>query len=354
MGEHSFSAIAAIPEIQLEDAQQVANGRRHLPGGNLFSTDGYLVAVADVYYSGLPRAICIYRVERCLFRLLEVRGRPVISPPFMDFVESVHADPSTEIRSLRYLPRAALAMTCAEGGWQPTRIEAVYASPFIDWSLFDCWPAFERMVKARIGNLLPDSRRKRRKAERDLGALRFVYDDPREEPLEACIAWKSAQWRRTGSVDLFAVEPRHVRFFRELRRRGLLIVSTLNAGEKLLSVHIGAVADNRLYWWVPAYDARLARYSPGRLLLEDLLAESFARNHVRFEFLLGDEEYKWRYATHTLEVGPLGKPSLNLFLRYEARTLIRTVLERRPRVLDAARAVCRGTSKVRNALTGYR
>lgn len=355
MGEHSFSAIAAIPEIQLEDAQQVADGRRHLrPEGNLFSTEGYLAAVADVYYSGLPRAICIYRVEGCLFRLLEVRGRPVISPPFMDFVESVLADPSTDIRSLRYLPRAALATTRAEGGWQPTRIEAVYPSPFIDWSLFDCWPAFERMVKARIGNLLPDSRRKRRKAERDLGALRFVYDDPREEPFEACIAWKSAQWRRTGSVDLFAVEPRHVRLFRELRCRGLLLVSTLSAGEKLLSVHIGAVADNRLYWWVPAYDTRLARYSPGRLLLEDLLAESFARNHDRFEFLLGDEEYKWRYATHTLEVGPLGKPSLNLFLRYEARTLIRTVLERRPRVLDAARAVCRGTSKVRNALSGYR
>ena len=354
MGKHSFSAIASRPAIELEDAKQIDSWRRVRPEDNLFSTEGYLTTVADVYYSGLPRAIRIYRVEGCLFRLLEVRGRPIISPPFMDFVEPVLADSSKGIRSLRYLPRAALAMTCAEGGWQPTRIEAVYASPLIDWSLFDCWPAFERMVKARIGNLLPDSRRKRRKAERDLGALRFVYDDPREEPFEACITWKSAQWRRTGSVDLFAAEPRHVQLFRELRRRGLLVVSTLSAGEKLLSVHIGAVADNRLYWWVPAYDAHLARYSPGRLLLQDLLAESFARNHARFEFLLGDEEYKWRYATHTLEVGPLGKPSLNLFLRYEARTLIRTVLERRPRVLGAARAVCRGTSKVRNALTGYR
>jgi hypothetical protein len=317
--------------------------------GNFFSNESYLAAVADVYFPGQPYSINIFRTKGRLFRLLQVRGRPVTTPPFMDFLEPVQAGPEADVHDLRYLPKVALATTRADGRQQSAIPRAVQPSPFIDWSLFPDWASFERMVKARIGNLLPDSRRRRKKVERDLGPLRFIFDDPRDQPFKACMRWKSAQWRRTGSIDHFATDPRNVQLFRELKRRGLLAVSTLSAGETLLSVHIGAVADHRLYWWVPAYDARLARYSPGRLLLQDLLAESFARNHVRFEFLLGDEEYKWRYATHTLEVGPLGKPSLNLFLRYEARTLIRTVLERRPRVLGAARAVCRGTSKVMNA-----
>ena len=205
------------------------------------------------------------------------------------------------------------------------------------------------MVKARVGNLLPDSRRKRRKAERDLGKLSFVYDDPRKEPFESCLVWKSAQWRRTGSVDLFGTDLRHVQLFRELRRRGLLVVSTLSAGEALLAVHIGAAADNRLYWWVPAYDILMARYSPGRLLLEYLLEESFARNQRRFEFLLGDEKYKWHYATHALEVGALGKPTLYSFLRYEAKTRVRAMLEGYPWALGAARAAQRSMARIKKA-----
>ena len=70
-------------------------------------------------------------------------------------------------------------------------------------------------------------------------------------------------------------------------RRGLLAVFTLSAGQTLLSIHIEAVEDNRLYWWVPAYDPELAQYSPGRLLLENLLADSFARGHAEFDFLVG-------------------------------------------------------------------
>jgi Acetyltransferase (GNAT) domain len=317
----------------------------------LFSGEDYLAAVADVYYRRQCPSLRIYRVKGCLFRLLEVRGWPIIDPPFVDFLQPIaeHAGPGTP--GLRYLPKVALAKTAVKDTWQPACAGALYPSPLIDWSLFECWPAFERMVKSRIGNLLPDSRRKRRKAERDLGPVRFVYDDQREEPFEACLVWKSAQWRRTGSVDLFAADPRHKQLFRELRRRGLLLVSTLNAGETLLAVHIGAVAYNRLYWWVPAYNVRVARYSPGRLLLEDLLAESFARNQHRFEFLLGDENYKWHYATHVLEVGPLGKPSLDSFLRYEAKTRLRTVLEGHPRALGVARAAWRGMSRIRNTLT---
>jgi hypothetical protein len=332
----------------------ITRPRDLLQEGNFFSNHGYLTTLADVYFARQPYSINVYRTEGRLFRLLQVCGRPIITPPFADFFQPIGSETNTHVQDLRYLPKVALKTKRAEGKQRPTSPAGRQPSPFIDWSLFTNWGSFVDVVKARNGNLFTDSRRRRRKAERELGLLRFIFDDPSEQAFEACMSWKSAQWRRTGSLDPFTIEPRHKQLFRQLRRGGLLAVSTLSAGETLLSVHIGALADNRLYWLMPAYDPDLARYSPGRLLLEDILAESFARQHAEFDFLIGDEDYKWHYATHTREIGPLGKPSLALFLQYGARMHVRDLLGRYPRVLRAARAMHRHTSKVRNALAARR
>src|SRR5512147_390955 len=64
----------------------------------------------------------------------------------------------------------------------------------------------------------PDAGEK--KVERDLGSLRFIFDDSREQPFETCMRWKSAQWRTTGSIDHFAADPRYVQLFRELSGGG--------------------------------------------------------------------------------------------------------------------------------------
>lgn len=144
-------------------------------------------------------------------------------------------------------------------------------------------------------------------------------DDSRDQPFGTCMRWKSAQWRTTGSIDHFAADPCYVQLFREVKRRGLLAVPTLSAGQTLLSIHIGAMW---LDWWVPAYDPELARYSPVRLLPETFLADSFARGHAEFDFLVGGKITSG-ITRHNREIGSLGKPSLALFLRYEAMTHIR-------------------------------
>jgi CelD/BcsL family acetyltransferase involved in cellulose biosynthesis len=170
---------------------------------------------------------------------------------------------------------------------------------------------------------------RRRRLERDLGPLQVVFDDPRQEPFDRCLAWKSAQYLATGYRDLFE-RHENVQMFVELRRRGALVVTSLWAGELLLAAHLGAFADNRLYWWVPAYDPEFARYSPGRLMLEAMLRESFHRQHVEFDFLIGNEAYKWYYATHFRTIGPLGSPPLGLRIRQQAKRWVgRTVREHR-------------------------
>ena len=101
-----------------------------------------------------------------------------------------------------------------------------------------------------------------------MGPVEFRWEDPRPEVFDRCIAWKSAQYDRTGVVDHFR-RPQNVELFRALHAKGALVISSLSAGATLLAVHFGAQHENGIYSWIAAYDPDRARYSPGRLLLED-------------------------------------------------------------------------------------
>ena len=50
---------------------------------------------------------------------------------------------------------------------------------------------------------------------------------------------------------------------------------------------------------------------PGRLLLVALLQSSFERGDAEFDLLLGDEEYKWHFATDVRLVDSVGSPSVS-------------------------------------------
>lgn len=304
---------------------------------NLFSTDVFLRTLGDVRYPGRAQAVEVYRVAGRWFRLLSVDGEPVTFAPFLDFFQPLAQPPPGPAKELGYLPRAVIETTRAE---ERAVVPGRSPSPYVDWSLFTDWAAFEATVSSRIGNLLPDSARRLKKMVRDLGPLRFELADPRPEPFERCIRWKSAQYRETGLTDMFA-DPLNVELFRELVKRGAAVVTTLSAGETLLAVHLAGLADNRLYWWVPAYDPAWAKYSPGRLLLLESLKESQRRGHAEFDFLIGDEGYKWHFATHNRAIAELGEPPLGLRVQREAKRRLKSALGRYPAALEAARAVKR-------------
>jgi CelD/BcsL family acetyltransferase involved in cellulose biosynthesis len=79
--------------------------------------------------------------------------------------------------------------------------------------------------------------------------------------------------------------------------------------------------------------------SPGRLLLDHMLRESHSRGHAEFDFLLGDEPYKYHYATHQRVVGPVGKVPLQVTLRDAVRSSVKRALARYPRLREKARAL---------------
>jgi CelD/BcsL family acetyltransferase involved in cellulose biosynthesis len=308
---------------------------------NLFSSEPYLRTLAETYFPGRRWAIELFQTEGAQHKLLVVDGHgPVTAWPFLDFPQLLDPKEPGRARSLRYLPRAVRETTTAE---QRAPIEpgsGVSPAPFIRWAGFADFAAFEAHVLARNKTLPADSRRQRRRIERELGPLRFELDDRGAEAFDTGLRWKSAQYLASGLPDMFANQD-HVRMFRALQRIGLVIISSLRAGDRLLAVHLGALESQRMYSWVPSYDVELQRYSPGRLLLESILAESFARRHLEFDFLIGEEAYKWNYATHNRRIGPLGTPPLSLRLEREVRQRVKAALEDHPRLLDLARRVKR-------------
>ena len=328
---------------------------------NFFSSDEYLDTLAAVWFPGRRCHAGAYAAGGRLFRLLGIEGLGPVATDgprpdsynFLDFFEPLERapEPSGEVPAARWIPRAALGQDAVTSvAPAPPALDGTPA-PYVDWSHFPRWSSFEAHVAARRASLHVDSRRKRRRFEERFGPLRFCWDDRRPSVFDTALAWKSAQYARTKLRDGFAI-PQNVGMFRELWRRGLVIVSSLSAGERLVAVHLGALWRRRFSSWIPAYDRETTVLSPGRLLLEHLLVESHGRGDAEFDFLLGDEPYKYHYATHRRVVGSLGTPPLPVSLRKAVRSSVKRALSRYPALLRKARALEYELTRSRGAGAG--
>jgi hypothetical protein len=286
---------------------------------NLFSSDVFLRTLGEVFFAGHRHEPALFQVGDKVYRLLRVDGAPIRRFQFVDFFEPVLA-PRGRVRSLGYLPCVARETVSAEAWLEGPHAPDLQPSPFIVWSRFESWDSFAALVSSRCGNLFPDSRRRRNKLARALGEVELRLDDRRPEAIELGMKWKSAQYLASGYEDLFA-SARNRRLFLELQARELLLVSSLSAGGRIIAVHLGASHAGRLYWWIPSYAVELARFSPGRLLLESLIQASYERGDEVFDFLIGDEAYKWHYATHTRVIGDAGRAPAAV--RFEAGIKLR-------------------------------
>jgi CelD/BcsL family acetyltransferase involved in cellulose biosynthesis len=304
---------------------------------NIFTTDIFLETAGALFFPQRKRRIEVCRLEGRRIPLLVLDGHEVVGRmPFYDFPQPLDDARGPVDREIFHLPRTVLRTVELTG--LPEKLEGTQPSPYIDWKKHGTWAEFEARWKASPIPKTTDGARQRRKLEREVGKLRFELDDARPEVFEACLRWKSSQYLATGLTDMFA-EPKHVTLFRKLRERGVLLVSSLTAGDSLLAVHLGSSHDRRLGWWIPAYDPKFSRFSPGRLLLEELMKTSFERGDLEFDFLIGDESYKFLYATHNRIIGPVGMPPLTELLMSRAKQTAKALLSMSPKAMELARTL---------------
>jgi CelD/BcsL family acetyltransferase involved in cellulose biosynthesis len=168
-----------------------------------------------------------------------------------------------------------------------------YPSPVIDLRYgYDRYLA-ERRAASR--SMVSNIQRKQRKLGREVGELRFVFDERSPEALRTVMRWKSAQYAELGEWDRFA-DPRNVALLNHLsdtKEPGCTgVLSVLYAGERIAAAHFGLRSRTVLCSWFPTYNVALSAYSPG-ILLHVLMAEAAAADGVEtFDLGRGAHRYK--------------------------------------------------------------
>ncbi|MEW6754947.1 MAG: GNAT family N-acetyltransferase [Candidatus Latescibacterota bacterium] len=118
--------------------------------------------------------------------------------------------------------------------------------------------------------------------------------------LEGFFAQHVARWEGTPHPSLF-----HDRRWREFYRRvclvageaGWLRFTRLDCGGRPAAYHFGFHYRGSYLWYKPCFARTLTRCSPGEVLLRHLFLAASREGASRFDFGIGDEPFKQRFAT---------------------------------------------------------
>jgi len=86
---------------------------------------------------------------------------------------------------------------------------------------------------------------------------------------------------------------------RELLPRGWLVFSAVLFNASPIAFHVGFEFADRFIWYKPTFDVHWEKHSPGEVLIKGLLEYALARGVSEFDFTIGEEEFKYRYANLT-------------------------------------------------------
>ena len=156
-----------------------------------------------------------------------------------------------------------------------------------------------------------DNRRQRKRLS-EIGELRFgIARNEREiaDVFDTFVRQKSRRYAETGAhngLDVPAKRAYYSALAQRLSNGNGVQLSYLSVDHQIVATHWGLVAGRRFYYLMPAYEAGIWRkFSPGRLLMEELVAWSYDNGIEAFDLGIGDEEYKlkWRAQAIALSGG---------------------------------------------------
>ena len=117
------------------------------------------------------------------------------------------------------------------------------------------------------------------------------------------------RWSGTPFPSLF-LQPQHQRFYRAVTAASspsqALRFARVRWNGRAIAFHFGFMHRASFMWYKPTFEIELARFSPGEVLLRQLLLRAIEEGAERFDFGLGDEPFKQRFATGVRSVRDLG------------------------------------------------
>jgi hypothetical protein len=147
-------------------------------------------------------------------------------------------------------------------------VTGTFASPVVDLRPGDD-ADYPQWLRTTYPGLARTTLKKERRLGRDHGEVRFAHDERDPRMLRRLLAWKSAQYRRTGRMDRFA-RPWIIDLvddlFQQREEHFTGVLSVLYAGDRPVAAHFGPRSRTVFAAWFTAYDPELRPYSPGLLM----------------------------------------------------------------------------------------
>lgn len=165
------------------------------------------------------------------------------------------------------------------------------------------WEAYYAERKATFSKFYRDKERAYRSLERDLGPIRVETATTDLRHFDRLIELKQAQYQRTRRHDIFACG------WTVDMLRGLLThqgpafgarLAVLYAGDKPMAYELGLKGGGHYHFWLPAYEAQAARYSPGMLLSMETMKAN--EGVALYDFGFEGEAYKKYFCDQSREV----------------------------------------------------
>ena len=126
--------------------------------------------------------------------------------------------------------------------------------------------------------------------------------------LEGFFQQHISRWAPTNSPSLF-LDSLNKDFYRSLTHHlastGTVRYSELTLDNKLVAAHYGFHFDDNFIWYKPCFEPSLAKLSPGEVLIKNLLCLAQHEGAKVFDFTIGGEQFKYRFATEVPTVSDL-------------------------------------------------
>lgn len=167
------------------------------------------------------------------------------------------------------------------------------------------------------------ARRKGRKLAREVGDVQLNWSSLDDADLDRLFDWKSKQYHETGVPDVFASDWTR-QLLSNLREHASAdfagVLSTLTAGNEVVAVHFGIRCHGVLHWWFPSYDDDFGKYSPGRVMLQQMIDGGPEAGITKIDLGKGMSSYKERTmsAATPLAVGIVENAPVRRFVRQSA------------------------------------
>ena len=108
------------------------------------------------------------------------------------------------------------------------------------------------------------------------------------------------RWQALGKRSQFT-QQLQMRFYEALvdtlAKRGWLQFSVVEFNDEPIAFHFGFDYADCLTWYKPSFEVRYAEHSPGLMLTRFLIEDGLRRGRREFDFTVGDESFKGRFAS---------------------------------------------------------